>query len=116
MSIRPIKRLIKAKPTMEGAGVHLRRALVGVHVALDALLGGAHALLDLAPRPIEARLSASRYADCTALADGDRLFPLARCFEPPKPGSRAFEGLVVVPGARAGAGDWPHGNEAKHGR
>src|ERR1043165_3862282 len=26
MSIRPIKRLIKSKPTMEGAGVHLRRA------------------------------------------------------------------------------------------
>jgi len=26
MSIRPIKRLIKARPTMEGAGVHLRRA------------------------------------------------------------------------------------------
>jgi quercetin 2,3-dioxygenase len=26
MSIRPIKRLIKAKPTIEGAGVHLRRA------------------------------------------------------------------------------------------
>jgi hypothetical protein len=26
MSIRPVKRLIKAKPTMEGAGVHLRRA------------------------------------------------------------------------------------------
>ena len=26
MSIRPIKRLIKAKPTVEGAGVHLRRA------------------------------------------------------------------------------------------
>ncbi len=26
MSIRPIKRLVKAKPTMEGAGVHLRRA------------------------------------------------------------------------------------------
>ena len=26
MSIRPIKRVIKAKPTMEGAGVHLRRA------------------------------------------------------------------------------------------
>src|SRR5882672_458778 len=26
MSIRPIQRLIKAKPTMEGAGVHLRRA------------------------------------------------------------------------------------------
>jgi len=26
MSIRPIKKLIKAKPTMEGAGVHLRRA------------------------------------------------------------------------------------------
>src|SRR5499427_274765 len=26
MSLRPIKRLIKAKPTMEGAGVHLRRA------------------------------------------------------------------------------------------
>ncbi len=25
MSIRPIKRLIKAKPTLEGAGVHLRR-------------------------------------------------------------------------------------------
>jgi len=24
MSIRPVKRLIKAKPTMEGAGVHLR--------------------------------------------------------------------------------------------
>ena len=26
MSIRAIKRLIKAKPTIEGAGVHLRRA------------------------------------------------------------------------------------------
>lgn len=26
MSFRPIKRLIKAKPTLEGAGVHLRRA------------------------------------------------------------------------------------------
>jgi len=26
MSLRPIKRLIKAKPTVEGAGVHLRRA------------------------------------------------------------------------------------------
>jgi len=26
LSIRPIKRLIKAKPTLEGAGVHLRRA------------------------------------------------------------------------------------------
>jgi redox-sensitive bicupin YhaK (pirin superfamily) len=26
MSIRPVKRLIKAKPTVEGAGVHLRRA------------------------------------------------------------------------------------------
>src|SRR6202049_4572967 len=26
MSIRPVKRLIRAKPTLEGAGVHLRRA------------------------------------------------------------------------------------------
>src|SRR5208337_4319425 len=26
MSLRPIKRLIRAKPTLEGAGVHLRRA------------------------------------------------------------------------------------------
>ena len=26
MSIRPVRRLIKAKPTIEGAGVHLRRA------------------------------------------------------------------------------------------
>src|ERR1041384_2754726 len=26
MTIRPIKRLVKAKPTLEGAGVHLRRA------------------------------------------------------------------------------------------
>ncbi len=26
MSIRPIKKLVKAKPTLEGAGVHLRRA------------------------------------------------------------------------------------------
>ncbi|HEX4998582.1 MAG TPA: pirin family protein [Terriglobia bacterium] len=26
MAIRPVKRLIKSKPTMEGAGVHLRRA------------------------------------------------------------------------------------------
>jgi len=26
MSIRPVKRLVKSKPTMEGAGVHLRRA------------------------------------------------------------------------------------------
>ena len=26
MTVRPIKRLIKSKPTLEGAGVHLRRA------------------------------------------------------------------------------------------
>ena len=26
MSIRPVKHLIKSKPTLEGAGVHLRRA------------------------------------------------------------------------------------------
>jgi hypothetical protein len=26
MSIRPVKRLVAAKPTVEGAGVHLRRA------------------------------------------------------------------------------------------
>src|SRR5207248_11753588 len=26
MSLRPVKRIIKAKPTLEGAGVHLRRA------------------------------------------------------------------------------------------
>ena len=26
MSLRPIKRLIRSKPTLEGAGVHLRRA------------------------------------------------------------------------------------------
>ena len=26
MSIRPVRRVIKSKPTMEGAGVHLRRA------------------------------------------------------------------------------------------
>src|SRR2546429_7086550 len=26
MSLRPVKRLIRAKPTVEGAGVHLRRA------------------------------------------------------------------------------------------
>src|ERR1051325_10338769 len=26
MSIRPVKRLIRSKPTVEGAGVHLRRA------------------------------------------------------------------------------------------
>jgi len=26
MSIRPVKQLITAKPTLEGAGVHLRRA------------------------------------------------------------------------------------------
>ena len=26
MAIRPVKRLIKSKPTLEGAGVHLRRA------------------------------------------------------------------------------------------
>jgi hypothetical protein len=26
MSIRPVKRFIKSKPTVEGAGVHLRRA------------------------------------------------------------------------------------------
>jgi quercetin 2,3-dioxygenase len=26
MSVRPVKRLVKAKPTVEGAGVHLRRA------------------------------------------------------------------------------------------
>ena len=26
MSIRPVKKIIQSKPTMEGAGVHLRRA------------------------------------------------------------------------------------------
>ena len=26
MSIRPVQRLVRAKPTIEGAGVHLRRA------------------------------------------------------------------------------------------
>ena len=26
MSIRPVNRVIKSKPTIEGAGVHLRRA------------------------------------------------------------------------------------------
>ena len=26
MSLRPIKRVISSKPTLEGAGVHLRRA------------------------------------------------------------------------------------------
>jgi redox-sensitive bicupin YhaK (pirin superfamily) len=26
MSIRPVKRLIRSKPTRDGAGVHLRRA------------------------------------------------------------------------------------------
>ena len=26
MSIRPVKQLIKAKPTIEGTGVHLQRA------------------------------------------------------------------------------------------
>ena len=26
MSIRPVKQLIKAKPTIEGAGVHLKRS------------------------------------------------------------------------------------------
>jgi hypothetical protein len=26
LSIRPVKRVIKSKPTLEGAGVHLRRA------------------------------------------------------------------------------------------
>src|SRR5947207_14411836 len=26
MSLRPVKRFVKAKPTVEGAGVHLRRA------------------------------------------------------------------------------------------
>ena len=27
MSIRPVRRIIQAKPTIEGAGVHLRRAI-----------------------------------------------------------------------------------------
>ena len=34
MSIRPVKRLIKSKPTIEGAGVHLRRAF-GFHNTSD---------------------------------------------------------------------------------
>jgi redox-sensitive bicupin YhaK (pirin superfamily) len=34
MSIRPVKRIIEAKPTMEGAGVHLRRAF-GFHNTSD---------------------------------------------------------------------------------
>ena len=34
MSIRPVKRLVKAQPTLEGAGVHLRRAF-GFHGTSD---------------------------------------------------------------------------------
>src|SRR5450432_927916 len=34
MSIRPVKQLIKSKPTIEGAGVHLRRAF-GFHNTSD---------------------------------------------------------------------------------
>ena len=48
MSIRPVKRLIKSKPTREGAGVHLRRAFGFAATALtrdvrgsvEAELGG----------------------------------------------------------------------------
>ena len=32
MSIRPVKRLIRSKPTTEGAGVHLRRQIADRHV------------------------------------------------------------------------------------
>ena len=39
MSIRPVKRLIKSKPTIEGAGVHLRRAFgFGDTAAFDPFL------------------------------------------------------------------------------
>jgi redox-sensitive bicupin YhaK (pirin superfamily) len=39
MSIRPVKRLIKSKPTLEGAGVHLRRAFgFGDTAAFDPFL------------------------------------------------------------------------------
>ena len=34
MSIRPVKRLIKSQPTLEGAGLHLRRAF-GFHNTSD---------------------------------------------------------------------------------
>ena len=34
MSRRPIKRLVRAEPAMEGAGAHLRRALVRQHIRL----------------------------------------------------------------------------------
>ena len=27
MSVRPVKKILKAQPTIEGAGVHLRRAI-----------------------------------------------------------------------------------------
>ena len=46
MSIRPVKRLIKSKPTLEGAGVHLRRAfgfgdtsLVSIHSCCSTTFG-----------------------------------------------------------------------------
>ncbi len=39
MSLRPVKRLVKAKPTLEGAGVHLRRAFgFGPTAACDPFL------------------------------------------------------------------------------
>jgi quercetin 2,3-dioxygenase len=40
MSIRPVKRVIQSKPTLEGAGVHLRRALgFGSTKKFDPFLG-----------------------------------------------------------------------------
>ncbi len=54
MSIRPGKRLIKSKPTTEGAGVHLRRAFgFGNTSDFDPflLLGGLSGGVSVAPAP-----------------------------------------------------------------
>jgi hypothetical protein len=68
MSIRPVKRLIKSKPTTEGAGVHLRRTfgfgntsdfdLFGIYRFLHSTFkchSGAEGVLSWGPRGGSAR-------------------------------------------------------------
>ena len=45
MSLRPIKRIVRAKPTLEGAGVHLRRAF-GFRLSIAGQQLHAHRLLE----------------------------------------------------------------------
>src|SRR5438046_10473272 len=100
MSIRPIKRLSKAKPTVEGAGVHLRRAFgFGNTAEFDPFLllddfrnDNADEYLAGFPRHPHRGLETITYVLAGTVAHGDSL------------GNRGNRGARDVPWMTAGSG------------